>query len=456
MSDLNPAIFKAYDIRGVYPTELNEEAAYAIGRAFARRAAADHVVVGSDMRLSGPALKRALIQGITDEGVNVVDIGLVPIDAVYFAINMLKHPAGVMVTASHNPKEYNGFKMALHGAGWVTGEEMQRVVVSLASVPVSGLASLPRRTGQPGTVTVLDVMAPYLKHVLSFVDLAKIKPFTVVVDAGNGLAGKVIPLLQAHLPITVVPLNFELDGRFPAHPSNPLLAESQAQLTAAVVAHRADFGVIFDGDTDRLFFVDETGQFIRADLTLLILAKEFLRREPGAGIVYNAICSRVVPEKIAEWGGRPLRSKVGFVNISQTMRTHSGIMGGEVSAHYSFRDNGYADSGFIAWLILLQLLSEDGRPLSKIVGEFQKYFKSDEINLTVADRAAVIDRIRTSHREGKQDELDGLTVAYDNWWFNVRPSNTEPLLRLTVEANTPELLEEKKQELTTLIGKTMR
>ena len=442
MSDLNPAIFKAYDVRGIYPTELNEEAAYAIGRAFARRVAADHAVVGSDMRLSGPALKGALVRGITDEGLNVMDIGLVPIDAVYFAINILGHPAGVMVTASHNPKEYNGFKMALHGAGWVTGEEMSRAVAALAAAPTAG---------QPGTVRRLDVMPAYLKHVLSFADLTKIKPFTVVVDAGNGLAGNVVPLLQAHLPITVVPLNFELDGSFPAHPSNPLLPESQALLKEAVVAHHADFGVIFDGDTDRLFFIDERGQFIRADLILLILAKEFLRREPGAGIAYNAICSRVVPEKITEWGGRPLRSKVGFVNVSQTMRSQGGIMGGEVSAHYSFRDNGYADSGFIAWLILLQLLSEDGRPLSKIVGEFQQYAKSDEINLPVADRQAVIEKVRAAYADGKTDELDGLTVEYPDWWFNVRPSNTEPLLRLTVESNTPALLEEKKQELIALI-----
>lgn len=437
-------IFKSYDIRGIYPQDLNEEASYAIGRAFARKIKVSETVVGMDMRISGPALKQELIRGITDEGVNVIDIGLVPIDAVYFAVHKQNKPAGVMITASHNPKEYNGFKMPLANTGWVRGEPLYDDVINL---PVL------EKTETKGEVNTLDIMPEYIKHVLSFCDVNKIKPFKVVVDAGNGMAGKVIPLLTPHLPIETIPLNFTLDGNFPAHPSNPLLPESQVQIKNAVIENKADFGVIFDGDTDRLFFVDEQGEFIRADKTLLILTKEFLKREPGAGIVYNAICSRIVPEKIKAWGGRPIITKVGFVNVMQAMAENKGIMGGELSAHYSFRDNGYSDSGFIAWLILMQLLSEDGRKLSEIIKEFAVYDKTDEINITMDDnkREAVIAKIKNKYQAAQQNELDGLTVSFSDWWFNVRKSNTEPLLRLTIETQNPEMTAEKKHELMDLI-----
>jgi len=437
-------IFKSYDIRGIYPNDLNEETAYAIGRAFARKINVSSAVVGMDMRLSGPALKQALARGITDEGVNVLDIGLVPIDAVYFAVRIQKKPAGVMITASHNPKEYNGFKMPLSNVGWVRGEPFYEDVINLPP-----LANKPK-----GAVSTADIMPEYIKHVLSFCDLTKIKPFKVVVDAGNGMAGKVVPLLAPHLPIEIIPLNFTLDGNFPAHPSNPLLPESQTQIKQAIIENQADFGVIFDGDTDRLFFVNEKGEFIQADKTLLILAKEFLKREPGAGIVYNAICSRIVPEKIAQWGGRPIISKVGFVNIMETMAKNQGVMGGELSAHYSFRDNGYTDSGFIAWLLLLQLLSEDGRKLSEIVAEFDVYNKTDEINIAMDDekREATIAKLKNTYDTAQQDELDGLTISFPDWWFNVRKSNTEPLLRLTIETKSKEMTEEKINELTKLIN----
>lgn len=445
---INEKIFKAYDIRGTYPDQLNEEAAYAIGRAFARRVISigeKQTVVGFDMRISGPALKKETVRGITDEGVDVIDIGMVPIDTVYASVGIFGYPAGIMITASHNPKEYNGFKMVLKGMNWIRGNELKQEVLNLPA----------ELSSSKGKVEEVDLMPKYIDHVLSFVDVKKIKPFKVVVDAGNGMAGKFVPMLQEHLPIEVVPLNFELDGNFPAHPSNPLKPESQVQIKKAVLENEADFGVIFDGDTDRLFFIDEKGEFIRADYTLLILAKEFLNREPGKGIVYNVICSKIVPEKIAEWGGKALRSKVGYVNIGAKMRESGGIMGGELSAHYSFRDNAYSDSGAIAWLILLQLISRDGRPLSEIVGEFQKYAKSFEINIEISDQnkiQSIIDQVKKQYSDGKQDELDGLTVEYDNWWFNVRPSNTEPVLRATVEADTQELLDEKKAELINFIN----
>ncbi|MFA6551446.1 MAG: phosphomannomutase/phosphoglucomutase [Patescibacteria group bacterium] len=440
MLNINPAIFKPYDIRGVYPNELNEEAAYAIGRAYARRTGAKKILVGSDMRLSGPVLKEQLIRGLTDEGADVVDTGLVPIDAVYFAVSKQDYSAGIMITASHNPKEYNGFKLPTK-TGLVRGEEIKTDVDQL---PIEISAS-------KGAVTEIDIMSDYIKHVLSFCDLKKIKPFTVVVDAGNGMAGKVVPILEPYLPIKIIPLNFTLDGNFPAHPSNPLLPESQVQIKQAVLENKADFGVIFDGDTDRIFFVDEQGEFIRADMTLLILAKEFLRREPGMGIVYNVICSKVVPEIITEWGGRPIRSKVGYANIANAMKNENGIMGGELSAHYSFRDNGYADSGFIAWLILLELLSQDTRPLSAIAKEFQRYDKSDEINIKMNDRQAAINKIKAHYTDGEQDELDGLTVSYPTWWFNIRQSNTEPLLRITIETPNAEITVAKQKEILEII-----
>lgn len=440
---VNPSIFKSYDIRGIYPSELNEEAAYSIGRAFARHSKVKIVTVGSDMRLSGPALKKALIRGITDEGVDVKDIGLVPIDVIYFCVSKLGDEAGIMITASHNPAEYNGFKMVLKNMGWVRGTDL-----------LDSVKNLPAQASEvKGEVEEDDITARYINHVLSFIDIDKIEPFKVVVDAGNGMAGKIIPILTEGLPLNIIPLNFKLDGSFPAHPSNPLLPESQKEICETVVKEKADFGVIFDGDADRLFFIDEKGNPVQTDMTLLLLAKMFLAKEKNAGIVYNLTASKIVPEMIKEWGGRPLRSKIGFVNISQMMREENGIMGGEVSSHYSFRDNGYSDSGFIAFLIFLQLLSVHEQPISEMIKPFYKYFKSAELNFEVKDKEAVLEKIKQKYSDGKQDFLDGITVEYKNWWFNMRPSNTEPLLRLTIEADKKELLADKQKELTKLISK---
>ena len=438
---INESIFKSYDIRGIYPSELNEDVAYAIGRAFARRSGAKKITVASDARVSGPALKKALVRGITDEGVDVKDIGLMPIDAIYFSVGKLGDEAGIMITASHNPKEYNGFKMVVKNMEWIRGVEL-----------LDEVKNLPAEVSQEnGKIEEEDIIAPYINHVLSFIDVDKIEPFKVVVDAGNGIAGKIIPILTEGLPLNVIPLNFKLDGNFPAHPSNPLLPESQKEVCETVVREKADFGVIFDGDTDRLIFVDEKGNSIPADMTLLLLAKLFLEREPCAGIVYNVICSKAVPEFIKEWGGRALRAKVGFINLMIMMKEESGIMSGELSSHYAFRDNCYADSGFITFLLVLQLLSNHELPLSEIVKPFFKYFKAAEANFKVADKAAIIERIKQKYSDGQQDFLDGITVEYKDWWFNVRLSNTEPLLRLTVEADTKELLEEKQKELTKFI-----
>lgn len=441
---ISEKIFKSYDIRGTYPGQLNEAAAYSIGRAFARRVLSTgekQTVVASDMRLSGPVLKKELVRGITDEGVDVVDTGLVPIDCSYAAVGVFGYPASIMITASHNPKEYNGFKMVLKGMQWIRGQELKAEVFNLPAAI----------SADKGKVQVVDLMPQYIKHILNFVEPKKIKPFKVVVDAGNGMSGKFMPLLQDYLPITVIPLNFDLDGNFPAHPSNPLMPQSQVQISQAIQDRKADFGVIFDGDTDRVFFFNEKGEFVKADLSLLILAKEFLNREPGAAIVYNINCSKVVREKIAEWGGRPIRSAVGYVNVTTTMKANHAVMGGEQSAHYAFRDNANADSGAIAFLILLQLISEDGRALSDIIKDFQLYAKTDEINFEVADNQLVLKKIKEQYSDGHQDELDGLTVEYADWWFNVRPSNTEPVLRATIEADSQELLQQKQKELTNFI-----
>lgn len=438
---IDQTIFKAYDIRGIYPSELNEEAAYSIGRAFARRSGAKKMTVGSDMRVSGPILKRELIRGITDEGVNVKDIGLVPIDAVYFCVGKLQDEAGIMITASHNPKEYNGFKMALKNMGWVRGVDLLGDVKGL-----SEKASAATK----GEIFEEDVIPRYINHILSFVNADKIEPFKVVIDAGNGMAGKIMPVLTENFPLNIIPLNFKLDGNFPAHPSNPLLPESQKEACQAVIKEKADFGFIMDGDTDRLSLIDEKGTFIPADFTLLLLAKLFLEREPGAGIVYNVICSKIVPEMIKKWGGRPLRSKVGFINLMDMMRSQNGIVSGELAGHYAFRDNCYADSGFITFVILLELLSKNQQPLSELVKPFYKYFKM-ELNFEVENKDAILEKIKQKYSDGQQDFLDGITVEYADWWFNVRPSNTEPLLRLTIEANTKELLDQKQKELTKII-----
>ncbi len=434
------SIFKSYDIRGIYPKDLDGEIAYLVGQAFAQMTKAKKVVVGRDMRIGSSELAEKLTGGLTSQGVNVESIGMVPIDAVYFSVGKFDYNAGIMVTASHNPKEYNGMKMVYKvpkGIEWVRGVELYEF---LKDKTFSAAA-------QRGTVRERDIMPEYIEHVLSFINVNTIKPFTIVVDAGNGMAGKVMPLLFKRLPCKLIPLNFELDGNFPEHPSNPLLPESQVQIKAEVVKRKADFGVIIDGDTDRLFFVTEKGDFVRADTTLLILAKYFLQKHPGAGVAYNVICSRAVPQRIREWGGKPLRTAVGFVNLAKAMQQHDGVMSGELSAHYAFRDNYYADSGFIAFLILLSLISEENRPLSKIIDGMNPYAKADEVNIEVEDSKKIIEKVKKRYADGKQDGLDGITVEYADWWFNVRPSNTEPLLRITVEGNTPEILTAKQKEL---------
>ncbi|MCH7492120.1 phosphomannomutase/phosphoglucomutase [Patescibacteria group bacterium] len=444
MKKINKSIFKTYDIRGIYPDPLDEETAYLVGQGFANLTDAKKVVVGRDMRIGSPELFKQLVAGLVSQGVQVDDIGLVPIDAVYFSVGKYDYDGGIMVTASHNPKEYNGFKMVVKNdqvLNWIRGKELYDFIHDKTF----------SSQDQPGTMQTRDIIPDYIRHVLSFIEVKKIRPFKIVVDAGNGLAGKIMPLLFESLPGEIIPLNFKLDGNFPAHPSNPLLPESQVEIKKKVVETKADFGVILDGDTDRLFFIDEMGNFIRADVTLLILAKYFLEKNPNAGIVYNVICSKAVPEKIRAWGGRPIRSAVGFVNLARAMQDNNGVMSGELSAHYAFKDNYYADSGFISFVILLMLISQHDKKLSQITAGLSPYFKSDEINIEIDNIPAIITKVKKKYNDGHQDELDGLTVEYEDWWFNVRPSNTEPLLRITIEGDTKELLEQKQKEIINFI-----
>jgi phosphomannomutase len=439
--EINPSIFKSYDIRGIYPDELNEEAVYKIGQAFIEYIKPKRVVVGRDMRLSSPVLFEAISRGITDKGVDVYNIGLVPTECLYFTVGHYGYDGGIMITASHNPKDYNGFKLVKKGVEIIRGREIGQIIEKTSF----------SKSEKTGKIEDINIWPDYLNHIFSFVDINKIKPFKLVVDAGNGMAGKVIPLMEDKLPVEIIPLNFELDGNFPAHPPNPLLEGVIDQINETVKKEKADFGFIFDGDADRIFLIDEKGNFVRADITLLLLAKYFLEKNPSSAIIYNVICSKAVPEFIKKWGGRPIRTPVGFVNIKEGMLQNSGIMGGELSAHYSFRDNFYSDSGFITFLILLQIISQSGQKVSEITATLSPYAKSDEINFEIEDKQAILDKIKEKYSDAKQDYLDGVTIEYDDWWFNARPSQTEPLLRLTIEAKTKELLEKKKKELISLI-----
>lgn len=433
---LNQNIFKAYDVRGVYPEELNEEAAKAVGLAVASLVGKGRVVVGRDMRLSSPQLHQALIDGLCAGGLDVDDIEMVPIDAVYFAVGTHGYDVGVMVTASHNPPQYNGFKIMRKNTQWVRGSEIKEHISATAPANIKA-----------GSLSYFDVWPTYLKHVRSFINESALKPLKIVVDAGNGMAGKTIPLLFDKLPFNWQPLFFELNGAFPNRPSNPLAEGASRACAEKVIAVGADVGIMFDGDTDRIFFLDEKGRFVPADVTMLLLAKEALRKQPGAKIAYNLICSRAVPEFIKKWGGEPIRTAVGYVNVSQALLHQGAVMGGELSAHYSFRENFSADSGMIAALLVLQLLSQENKPLSELVSELSPYVKSPEVNFEVSSKDEVLKKIKEHFADAKIDELDGVTIEYPDWWCNVRPSNTEPLLRVTIEAATSELMKLKQSEI---------
>lgn len=436
-------IFKAYDVRGVVPDDLDEEIARRIGAAFAEFSGGPKVVIGRDCRLSSPDLAAAITEGITSRGTGVVDLGLASTDLLYFASGSLDLP-GVMITASHNPKQYNGLKFCLAGARPV-GEES-----GLLEVRALTEAALPP-TGEPGVVEHRDLLPAFVDHVLTFLDADRMRPLTVAIDTANGMGGLVAPAVFERLPFELHHLYPELDGTFPNHPADPIDPENQRELRAAVLRHKADIGLAFDGDADRVFLIDEKGQDVSGSIVTALVAKAMLVREPGASIIYNVICSWTVAEVIRENGGVPVRTRVGHSFIKQVMAETGAIFGGEHSGHYYFRENYRADSGLIAAVVVLSQLSEANVPLSELLAPFRRYAASGEINTEVKDPLATIEHVAEALKDGKQDRLDGLTVEFDDWWCNVRPSNTEPLLRLNVEARTDELLREKTAMVLELI-----
>ena len=442
-------VFKAYDIRGTVPDQLDEDLARSIGTAFVRFSAADTVLIARDMRSSGVALTAAFADGATAEGADVVDLGMASTDLLYFAAGHLDAP-GAMFTASHNPAQYNGIKLCLSGArpvGQDTGLGEIKACVAQGVTP-SG--------ARRGTVRHEDLLQQYAAHVRSFADASQLRPLRVIADTANGMGGLVVPEVFKELPFDLTVLYGELDGSFPNHPADPIQPENLKDLQRTVVDSGADVGLAFDGDADRVFLVDERGQPLSGSLTTAMVAASMLQKHPGATIIYNLICSKAVPEVIREGGGSPLRSRVGHSFIKELMAESGAVFGGEHSGHYYFRDNFRADSGLIASVIVLELLSVAGQPLSELRRPYERYAASGEINTEVDDPTAVLERVAAAYEGADQDRLDGLTVDLGDWWFNVRPSNTEPLLRLNLEAATGDACDVHVQEVLAIIkeGKT--
>lgn len=449
--NINMGIFKSYDIRGVFPNEINEYVTQRIGVAFAKflkdeNNAAKNIVVGRDMRTSSEQLANALIDGIKSLGVNVVDIGLVSTEMSYFAVGFYGFDASIMVTASHNPAKYNGFKLCREKAIPI-GED-----TGLLTISQIAKTSLPEQTGQIGRVIKKDIINDYRSFVLGFVT-KHMRPLKIVVDAGNGMAGKILPLVFDKPPCKIIPLYFELDGTFPNHEANPLDYKNLVDLKKMVVKTKSDFGVAFDGDADRCIFVDENGGVISADIITAIIAKEFLLKEKHATIIYDLRSSKVVPETVNLSGGVPIRERVGHSHIKATMREKDAVFGGELSGHYYYRDNYFADSGIVTMIHIMNVLSKKNTPMSNMVASFKRYFSSGELNFDVKDKDGKIKDIADAFADGNIDYLDGITVSYDNWWFNVRKSNTEPTLRLNIEAQTGKLLEKKSKTVVDVIKK---
>ena len=427
-------IFKTYDVRGVAPDELSPELAYRVGRALVVQLGVDAVAVGRDMRVTGDLLSAALIDGIRDQGADVADLGLVSTDALYFAVGKYGYPAGVMITASHNPPQYNGFKICREEARPVSLDEGLSGIRDLA---LAGAFSDPEG-GRRGDLLPRDVLPAYAENCLSLVDRVTIKPLKVAIDAGNGMAGKTVPYVFDQLPCEVLPLFFELDGTFPNHLANPIEPENVADLQRLVVDQSCDVGIAFDGDADRMFLIDEKGQAVGGDMVTAMVALALLKKTPGAAICYNLISSKSVPEVIAAHGGRPVRTPVGHSLIKKIMRDEDAIFGGEHSGHFYFKDNWYADSGMIAALTCLEMMSVSGKPLSEVIAPLDTRFRSGEINMQVGDAKAIMAEVETHYASddaAEIDHLDGVTVSYSDWWFSLRASNTEPLLRLNVEVD---------------------
>jgi len=446
---LDPKVFKAYDVRGIYPEDLDEEGAYAIGRAYVQQFEPRRMAVGRDMRLSSPQMAAAVIRGCSDEGAEVLDLGLIGTEMLYFAVGSLGLDGGIMVTASHNQKEYTGMKVVRRGALPVGGES------GLLDVRDKALAVNDVKGGGEDRVSEHDIWPGYVDRVLSFIDVSALRPLKIVIDAANGMAGAMLPPVLERLPmLDVVSCYFDPDGAFPNHEPNPLLPENREFIVHTTLEEGADLGVAFDGDADRCFFVDDTGEFVPGDFATALLAENVLAKEPGARIIYDVRASRAVPETIRAAGGEPLVNRVGHAFIKARMRKDDAAFGGEVSGHYYFREFSQADTGVVPFLVMLEILSRKNQKLSDILAPFHaKYFITGELNTPVADVALKLQELKERYaaQGGRITHLDGVSVDFDDWHFNVRPSNTEPLLRLNLEAFTAAEMERRRDEVLALI-----
>ncbi|HTI36945.1 MAG TPA: phosphomannomutase/phosphoglucomutase [Vicinamibacterales bacterium] len=447
---INPAIFKAYDVRGLYPQEIDETAARDIGRGFVAYLNARRIAVSRDMRLSSPSVAAAFIEGARTQGCDVVDYGMLGTDMMYFAVARDGHDGGAQITASHNPKEYNGIKLVRRQAFPLSGDAGIGDIRDMIAAN-----QLPPPAARQGSLSTMDVVDDYVKHVFTFIDPSIIKPFNVVLDAGNGIAGMVAPKLFDRLPCRTTRLCFDVDGTFPNHEANPLIEENRRDIVERVIADKADIGIAWDGDADRCFFIDGAGEFIAGDFITALLAEAFLIRHPGAKIVYDVRASYAVKDTAARYGGTALMNRVGHAFFKRRMREENAIFGGEVTGHYYFRDNFYADNGFIPALLILELMSKRDMTLRDLLEPLrEKYFISGEINTKVGDMQTVqrkIDGLSAKYHGGQVYTLDGVSAEFPDWHFNVRASNTEPMLRLNLEATTAAEMERKRDEVLSFI-----
>src|SRR5215510_9120654 len=447
---INTEIFKAYDVRGLYPGEINEEVARLIGRGFVSYLGAKHIAVSRDMRVSSPGLAAAFIQGAREQGADVTDFGMLGTDMLYFGVVNDRLEGGAQITASHNPKQYNGIKMVRSGALPLSIDaglgEIRDMLVN---------DRLPPLAATPGSVFPRNILFEYVEKVMSFIDPSVIKPFTVVLDAGSGMAGLVAPLLFDQLPCKTTKLCFDIDGTFPNHEANPLIEENRRDITEEVIRQKADIGIAWDGDADRCFFIDGSGEFISGDFITALLAEAFLLKYGPQTIIYDLRASHAVKDTVTKYGGRALMNRVGHAFIKQRMRQEDGIFAGEVTGHYYFRDFYYADNGFIPALLILELMSKKNKSLRDLLQPFrERYFISGEINTKLGSIDEVpkkLAHIQSRYQDAKIATMDGVSVDYPDWHFNVRGSNTEPLLRLNLEAATPQLMARRRDEVLTVI-----
>ncbi|MEM7029802.1 MAG: phosphomannomutase/phosphoglucomutase [Chloroflexota bacterium] len=443
---VDPSIFKAYDIRGIYPSQLDEKTAYAIGRAFVTFLSVDTVIVGRDMRLSSPQMHKNVIAGLTDQGADVIDIGMVSTDQYYYACANLGH-AGMMVTASHNPAEYSGFKMVRKMPQLLSGDtgiqDLRQIVETDAYAP----------NNRKGKVTSQDLSDGFVDYVVSLVDVDSLKPLKVIADTGNGMVGPILERVYDRLPIELTGMYLDPDGSLPNHGLDPLQPENRAELQQRVIDEGADIGFAFDGDGDRFFTIDNRGQFVSGDFLTALMGSYYLEKYPGSKILYDVRASWAVPDLIAEGGGQPLVERVGHAFIKQRMDKENAVFAGEVTGHYYFKDFYFADSGIVPSLIILEMLSKKNASLSDLLQPLEaKYFISGEINSRISSDVKVkMEELAEHYNDGKVEWLDGVSVTYDDWHFNVRPSNTEPLLRLNMEAKTKETMEQRRDELLAII-----